>query len=158
MGGKSLVELGTNSYHEMITLTKSNASKDVKKIYMPNEDQLAVYVREQQAKDTKETVIARQAARVQELLEEYSGQPVIALMNKDDFDDIIKSDTLVIVDFWATWCGPCIVFKPQLEAFAKEDMKRESYIVCSCEADENKETIAALGVGMFPTFHFYKAG
>ncbi|GFN75849.1 thioredoxin [Plakobranchus ocellatus] len=76
---------------------------------------------------------------------------------QDQFDKIItETDTLVVVDFFANWCGPCRAIAPQLEVMAKEF--EDEILFIKVDIDENEETTKASNVDATPTFHFYKGG
>ncbi|MFF9497264.1 thioredoxin [Streptomyces flaveolus] len=73
-----------------------------------------------------------------------------------DFDEVVlKSDKPVVVDFWATWCGPCRQLKPLLEAIAAE---HSEIVVVKLDVDANQETAAAYNVVSIPTVNVYKGG
>ncbi|KAK3803842.1 hypothetical protein RRG08_029434 [Elysia crispata] len=79
------------------------------------------------------------------------------IATKEEFDSIIaETKTLVVVDFFATWCGPCKAIAPQLEAWATEFQGQVLFI--KVDVDENEETAEAAEVSAMPTFHFYKGG
>jgi len=69
--------------------------------------------------------------------------------------EVIESDTPVLVDFWAPWCGPCRVVAPVLEEIAGE---REDLRIVKLNTDENPETAAAFEVLSIPTLILFKAG
>ncbi len=62
----------------------------------------------------------------------------------------------VLVEFWATWCGPCKMMAPVLEQVADE--MAASVKVYKCNIDEAADLAADQGVGMVPTFLFFKDG
>jgi len=74
-----------------------------------------------------------------------------------DFEtDVLKAETLVLVDFWAEWCGPCRALTPKLEEIASEyDGKMK---VMKVNVDENPESPAKYGVRGIPTLILFKAG
>merc|ERR1712243_180535 len=72
-----------------------------------------------------------------------------------DFDAVINGNTLVCVDFWATWCGPCKMIAPKLEAMSE---KYTEVVFAKCDVDDNSETAEEVGISAMPTFKFYKDG
>ena len=75
----------------------------------------------------------------------------------DQFEDeVIKSDKLVIVDFWAPWCGPCRAMAPVLSDLAKD--RSESVKVCKVNVDEQQLNAAKLGIMTIPTLIMFKNG
>lgn len=70
--------------------------------------------------------------------------------------DIISSDKLVIVDFWAEWCGPCKQIGPILEEISDE--KKNTINILKLNIDENPETPQKYGVRGIPTLMLFKEG
>lgn len=64
---------------------------------------------------------------------------------------------LVLVDFWATWCGPCRMQAPILEKLSEEPSEDELKIL-KMDVDENPETARAFGIMSIPTLLFKKDG
>lgn len=80
---------------------------------------------------------------------------VTVIETLDQFKAEIAKDQLTIVDFWATWCGPCIRIAP----FFKQKAAEETGInFCKVDVDENDETAGHVGIKCMPTFKFYKGG
>ncbi|HJO71911.1 MAG: thioredoxin TrxA [Rhodospirillales bacterium] len=75
----------------------------------------------------------------------------------DSFDaDVLKSETPVIVDFWAEWCGPCHQIAPALEELAEE--MSDKVVVAKLNIDENPSTPSKYGVRGIPTLMLFKDG
>ena len=73
------------------------------------------------------------------------------------FDEVVlKSDKPVLVDFWATWCGPCRMLGPVIEELATEYEGR--VVVGKVDVDNNQEFAAKYGVRNIPTVLVFKAG
>jgi thioredoxin 1 len=70
--------------------------------------------------------------------------------------DVLKSGTPVLVDFWATWCGPCKMIAPVLEELAAE--KAGELTVAKLDVDANPETMRNFGVQSIPTLILFKNG
>ncbi len=72
------------------------------------------------------------------------------------FHEIINSDTPVLVDFYATWCGPCKVMAPVLEKVASQ-MGNTAKVI-KVDADKNQQAAAVYEVRGVPTFIIFKNG
>lgn len=71
-------------------------------------------------------------------------------------EEVLKSDIPVVVDFWATWCGPCRMLGPELEALAKEQEGKIK--VCKINVDEEQDLAERFNVMSIPTLLIYKNG
>ena len=70
--------------------------------------------------------------------------------------EVLQSQTPVLVDYWAEWCGPCKMIAPILDDVAKEyDGKLK---VAKLNIDENQETPAKFGIRGIPTLMLFKGG
>lgn len=70
--------------------------------------------------------------------------------------EVLKSDLPVLVDFWASWCMPCRMVAPAVEAIAK---KYEGKLkVCKANVDESPNTSAEYGIMSIPTLAIFKSG
>lgn len=77
-------------------------------------------------------------------------------INDNDFEqEVIKSDIPVLVDFWATWCGPCKMIAPSLEELSDE-MPNVKFV--KVDIDKNGVYAAQLGIMSIPTLLIYKNG
>ncbi len=71
-------------------------------------------------------------------------------------DNVVNSDKPVLVDFWATWCGPCRAIAPTIEQVASEFDGRA--LVGKVDVDENPDVAMQYGVRSIPTLLFFKGG
>ena len=85
-----------------------------------------------------------------------AGKNVIELNDQNFESEVIKSDVPVLVDFGATWCGPCKVLAPIVERLADEYAGK--YKVAKMDIDESPATTAKFGIRGVPTVIVFKGG
>jgi len=73
-----------------------------------------------------------------------------------NFDEVLRSHRLMLVDFWAPWCGPCRWVSPILEEIAKENTGR--LVLGKLNTDENQETAMRFNVQGIPTIMISQGG
>ena len=74
----------------------------------------------------------------------------------ESFEELIASETPVLVDFYATWCGPCRTMHPILEELKKE--KGESLRIAKIDVDKHDELASRLRIQSIPTLMLYQRG
>lgn len=82
--------------------------------------------------------------------------PTTAVTDASFEEEVIKSDTPVVVDFWAEWCGPCKMIGPSLEEISEE--MGDNVKIVKVNIDENNETAIKYGVRSIPTLIMFKDG
>ena len=76
-------------------------------------------------------------------------------INKNNFEQVKNSGKVVLLDFYADWCGPCRMVSPLVDEIAEE---REDIIVGKINVDEEEELASAFGVFSIPTLVVMKNG
>lgn len=77
-------------------------------------------------------------------------------LTDSNMDEILASEGLVVVDFWAEWCGPCTRISPIVDELANE---YEGIVdIRKCNVDENSDVCEKFGVRNIPTLLFFKGG
>ncbi len=77
-------------------------------------------------------------------------------ITKENFEELIAGDQLVVIDFWAEWCGPCRTIAPIIEELAAEYEGRAA--IGKCDVEENDDIVGRYGVRNIPTVIFLKGG
>jgi len=73
-----------------------------------------------------------------------------------NFDEIVNGGKPVVIDFWATWCGPCRRVAPIMEELAEE--YKDKVVVGKVDVEEQDELAAKFGIRNIPTVLFVKNG
>lgn len=82
--------------------------------------------------------------------------PYVNELDNDTFDDAIKADVPVLVDFWAPWCGPCKALGPTIDQIADEVGGTAK--ICKVNIDDSMEIAARFGIQNIPTILIFKNG
>ncbi len=78
-------------------------------------------------------------------------------LTKENFDqEVLRSELPIIVDFWATWCGPCKVLSPTVEEIGQEFAGKAN--VHKVDVDNNNDLATQYGIMSIPTLKFFKGG
>ena len=80
----------------------------------------------------------------------------VTLTDQNFEEEVLNSDVPVLVDFWATWCGPCRIIAPVIIELAEEFKGRAK--VAKLDVDHNPATAQNYGVRSIPTLLFFKDG
>lgn len=79
------------------------------------------------------------------------------ILTDSEFDEsILKTPGIVVVDFWAPWCGPCVQMAPGLEAFSEANAGRVT--VFKLDADDNPKSAEKYEIRSIPTIIFFRDG
>jgi thioredoxin 1 len=76
------------------------------------------------------------------------------IVTDNTFDETIKNNSLVLIDFWAEWCGPCKRVSPILDEITSET----GLLVCKLNVDENPTKPVEFSVSSIPTMVLFKDG
>jgi thioredoxin 1 len=74
-------------------------------------------------------------------------------LNKDNFQQVISDNDMVIVDFWASWCGPCKTFAP---IFEKVSEQFPNIVFAKVETDQQQELAASFQIKSIPTLMIFR--
>jgi len=74
-------------------------------------------------------------------------------LTKDNFDQVVDGSDMVLVDFWAPWCGPCKGFAPVFEAASE---KHGDIVFAKVNTDEEQELAASFNIRSIPTLMFFR--
>jgi thioredoxin 1 len=78
-------------------------------------------------------------------------------VNNDSFKtEVIETEGLVLVDFWAPWCGPCKMLGPVIDQLSEEYDGKIKF--CKCNVDEATDLAASYGVASIPAVKIFKGG
>jgi thioredoxin 1 len=90
-------------------------------------------------------------------MSEEKGNVEPRVLSQENFEQTISGAKPVLVDFFATWCGPCQMMLPVLHDIAKEEAE-QSFIVGALNIDDAPEIAAKYGVMSVPSFVVFKDG
>jgi thioredoxin 1 len=81
---------------------------------------------------------------------------IVEITDQSFEQEVLQSDTPVLVDFWAVWCGPCRMIAPIVEALANTYAGKAKFV--KVNVDENQSTPAKYNVRGIPTLLLFKSG
>lgn len=77
-------------------------------------------------------------------------------INNENFKEVIATDKVVMIDFWAEWCGPCRQMSPIVDEMATEF--GDKAVICKCDVEQSDEIAATYMIRNIPTIIFLKNG
>ena len=78
------------------------------------------------------------------------------VITNTNFEDILAVPGLLVIDFWATWCGPCRILGPTVDELAAEYAGKAT--IAKCNVDDCEDIAARFGIRNIPTLVFVKNG
>src|SRR3954454_16303718 len=76
-------------------------------------------------------------------------------INADTFEKILTENEIVLIDFWADWCGPCKMFGP---VFEKSSERHQDVVHAKLDTDANQQLAGTLGIRGIPTLMVFREG
>lgn len=83
--------------------------------------------------------------------------PITYITNSTQFNEILTDSDLVVVGFWAVWCGPCKLINPTFENMSNKEENSE-IVFCKMDVDEVPDVAEKAGIRAMPTFQSYLRG
>jgi thioredoxin 1 len=77
-------------------------------------------------------------------------------ITSENFESLKSGDKPLVVDFWASWCGPCRMIAPTISKMAEK--YADKIVVGKCDVEDNEELAALYGIRNIPTVLFFKNG
>ena len=77
-------------------------------------------------------------------------------ITSENFESMKNGDKPLVVDFWATWCGPCRMIAPIITKLAEK--YNGKLVVGKCDVEDNEDLAASFGIRNIPTILFFKGG
>jgi thioredoxin len=74
-------------------------------------------------------------------------------LSKDNFEQVVTGNDMVLIDFWAPWCGPCRGFAPVFEAASE---KHKDIVFAKVNTEEEQELAASFNIRSIPTLMFFR--
>ena len=81
---------------------------------------------------------------------------MVKVVTNTNVEELLSTSQPVLMDFWATWCGPCRVLSPTVDEVASE--MEGSVVVAKCNVDDCEDIAASYGIRNIPTLLFFKNG
>jgi thioredoxin 1 len=83
---------------------------------------------------------------------------MVKIVTDDEFDDIFRSKEqgLIVLDFFAPWCGPCKMISPVLDKVAETFKDNDNVVICKINVDEHSRTAKQYGIRGIPSILFIK--
>lgn len=85
-----------------------------------------------------------------------SVENIVILTDENFEEEVLQSDKPVLVDFWATWCGPCKAIAPIIDEIATENS--DKFKICKADIDECPQLVSTYRIMSVPTFISFKSG
>jgi thioredoxin 1 len=84
------------------------------------------------------------------------GVPVVHTVSAANFQQMLAANPLLVIDFWAPWCGPCRMVAPVIEELSREYSGRVTF--AKCNTDENPGIAGGFGISAIPTIILFEHG
>jgi len=78
------------------------------------------------------------------------------VITNNNFKETIADSKPVLVDFWATWCGPCRMLSPVIDEIASQYEGKA--VIAKCNVDDAEDVASEMGIRNIPTLLFFKGG